>query len=426
MSVMFISGKPGGGKSLYGMRQLLDELRLGKRHIVTNLPVRIERLNEYLQEQGIELGEEHITDRITLLNEEQSGEFYRHRYPGDVVGEIPDFRGRRNIDGRGETLPDFSKCRGGGVLYIIDEVHIYFNARAWASTGAKVIYYLSQHRKLGDDVFLITQHIGNVDKQMRSMAQDYTYIRNLCKEKFGLFRLPAVFVRSTFLQPSTGIEKAMETGTFKLDMSGIASCYDTAKGVGIHGRSNADVGRKRRGLHWSVFVIGLPLLIGALVHYTPKAVAGYLTPKKRSMGNPVGGGSNLPPTAPSIAPGGLSGSNSVLPEVPKEVLMTGYVWFNGRIRVILSDGRHYRAGDGRLQYVCDTYCVVDGKTNWMSPQALDTNRPVQEVYQSYPVQAVGPAFPGGSGSSLSVIGRQYQEPKRLTFGPGSRQQFQPY
>jgi hypothetical protein len=38
MSVRFISGKPGGGKTLYSVHLIYDELRFGRRNIVTMLP----------------------------------------------------------------------------------------------------------------------------------------------------------------------------------------------------------------------------------------------------------------------------------------------------------------------------------------------------------------------------------------------------
>jgi hypothetical protein len=54
------------------------------------------------------------------------------------------------------------------------------------------------------------------------------------------------------------------------------------------------------------------------------------------------------------------------PEVPV-VEMTGYAILpGGRVRVMLSNGRTYRAGDPRLGAFTPEYCVVDGVTNWLS------------------------------------------------------------
>ena len=173
-----------------------------------------------------------------------------------------------------------------GVFYVLDEVHIAFNSRAWADTGAEVLYYLSQHRKLGDDVICITQAIANVDKQFRSVAQDYTYIKNLSKQRIGLFRLPALFWRHTYSQPATDTSKPMESGTFKLDVAGVASLYDTAKGVGIHGRAGADTNARKKGLSWVWFAVGLPIVLWLIMHYFPLFGAWLLRPAG-SPGRPV-------------------------------------------------------------------------------------------------------------------------------------------
>ena len=49
MGIHFISGKPGGGKSLYATKLVFEELRFGARHIVTNLALNIGELNAYYQ-----------------------------------------------------------------------------------------------------------------------------------------------------------------------------------------------------------------------------------------------------------------------------------------------------------------------------------------------------------------------------------------
>jgi hypothetical protein len=81
---------------------------------------------------------------------------------------------------------------------------------------------LSQHHTLGDDVICITQSIGNVDKQFRSVAQDFMYVRNHGKESLpllgGLIRSVPTFSRQTYLEPYTGApaQRPMEIRTFKL------------------------------------------------------------------------------------------------------------------------------------------------------------------------------------------------------------------
>ena len=400
MSVHFISGKPGGGKTLYAMRLIVEELVRGTRMIVTNVPINLGRLNEYLQEKypafyerhfcvgdaniimadhedkfrtGANFG--HISDRILLIDEEELGHFFTFRGNGVRLESIT------NAEWKAGKRPDFSKVRDGGVFYVLDEVHIAFNARAWAETGAEVLYYLSQHRKLGDDVICITQNVGNVDKQFRSVAQDFTYIRNLSKKRAGLFRLPKMFVRSTYSQPATDRSQADTSGTFTLDVRGLASCYDTAKGVGIHGRAGADKNERKSGLHWLWFVIGAPLIIWGIIHFTPNLLLRFLggSPAHHP---PAAAPAKLLPVAPPSPPVSLVApvpqlpilqkTESVIePPAPNEkpVAVTNQLyckgfWLpnaNGRDGLVfLSDGTSVEMESGRVSLVEKSFVVVDG------------------------------------------------------------------
>jgi hypothetical protein len=206
------------------------------------------------------------------------------------------------------------------------------------------MYYLSQHRKLGDDVVLISQSIQNVDKQMRSVAQDFTYVRNLTKEQHGLFRLPALFIRRVFLELPTGPGvKAVQTGTFRLDVSGVAKCYDTAAGVGIVGSTGADTLERKRGLHWAYYVVGVLALIFVTVRFVPSAVASFFTrplravpsasvqplPSGRGAGATFSGIKTL--VEPASGPG-LVSTNSV----------TGFARVGGYYMICVTGGRVFR------------------------------------------------------------------------------------
>jgi len=375
MSVHFISGKPGAGKSLYGVRLLMDELVHGNRVIVTNLPIKLDRLNEYFQEKYPAAFERrmfdacgnprHISEVVIVFDETDLSHFFSIRANGVRVESIS------NDDWKRGVRPDYSVVKDGGIFYVLDEVHIGFNARAWAATGSEVIYYLSQHRKLGDDVLAITQHIGNVDKQFRSVAQDFTYIKNLAKQRAGFFRLPGIFTRNTYAQPATDTSKAQETGTFALDVSGLASCYDTAQGVGIHGRAGADTGARKKGLHWAWAVILITFIVyfwynmapNMLAHMfgstprKPAAVAAPVVPPPRPVAPVV-----VPPApspvlpaqstrldekdAPAAVPAYIPAGE--IEDVDPNVLCTGYVIFEGKPIVYFSDGTTAEGGEVQI------------------------------------------------------------------------------
>src|SRR6185295_5649707 len=198
MSVHFISGKPGGGKSYFALRMVLDELRLTKRNISTNLPLKVPEIAEYLHKHYDDTFD--MLGRLRILTAEEVAEFWLYPCKGVNLTE------RVTMKVRERTLSqvDYSKRPPLGTVFFIDEIHLYFDSRAWQATGTDCIFYVSQHRKLGDDIIPITQHINNVDKQFRSMTQDYTYLRNLNKEKIGIFRSIPFVMRSTYGQPATG------------------------------------------------------------------------------------------------------------------------------------------------------------------------------------------------------------------------------
>jgi hypothetical protein len=386
MSVHFISGKPGGGKTLYSVRLIVDELVRGDRPIVTNVPLNLGRLNEYLQQsyprqfaQKFESSSTHITDRVILIDEDDLPKFFTFRGNAVRLDSVP------NAEWKTGKRPDYNSVKDAGVFYVLDEVHIAFNARAWAETGHEVLYYLSQHRKLGDDVVCITQAVANVDKQFRSVAQDFTYIKNLSKQKVGLFRLPALFTRNTYSQPATDTSKPMETGSFTMDVSGTASCYDTAKGVGIHGRAGADTNARKKGLSWIWFAITAPLALWFVFNYLPVLIAWATDPhplhKQPSPAHQTQTNSLLEivPTADNAhTPGGkdptshsagdvssktdLTSHNHLGPlEYEKQLpqpYCTGYIILD-KPQAFFSDGSIVEPPD--LEIVAKTYVQVDGK-----------------------------------------------------------------
>lgn len=389
MSIHFVSGKPGGGKSLYGLKLIYEELLYGTRPIVTNLAVRVGALNAFYQRTydnprafyrvklpswlwwlygflpewliakldviAVEEIEtrfksprlDDICSRVHLITDEEMAVFFTKRPDGEVE-HITNERWRAG------ARPDYSVVKDHGVFFCLDEVHIPFNSRAWADTGAEVLFYLSQHRKLGDDVICITQSVANVDKQFRSVAQDFSYIRNLGKEVVGMMRLPLRFVRKTYAQMPTADGTApMNWAFFSLDVDGLASCYDTAKGVGIHGRGGADTKERKSGIHWLWFAIGVPLICLLVFKFCPNLLARWLSHPPVPA---VAPGAVVKPAAARVSPAGepslpvvtrepgyafpQAGTNGDIDQVREPALFCrGFVILDGHPTAFLSDGR---------------------------------------------------------------------------------------
>lgn len=377
MPIHTILGKPGSGKSLYATTLLIRELVDGNKNIVTNLPLHPGRLNEYLQEKhpGLDC---RMAQRLRMLTDEELREFWKFRGPIESGGKGPEllpalicnpmvgesareFQQRFALEAEGysrileQATVEWMRamtCEGDskgvkGVVYFLDECHIAFNARDWASIGRGALHYLSQHRKLSDVVFPITQVAGNLDKQFRSVSEDFTVLRNMAVAKYGPFRGSAKFVRKTYLhEPSNSNAEPFETASFTLDKEGIASCYDTARGIGVHG-SVADKGRRAKGIPiWWVFPMALGL--GSLCIAIPWALAkGTARVATAAVGQKIAEGAAAMPASEAARPAGLKADTGAKVEPPKAepLVCTGYLIRGREITVNLSDGRTVTEGD---------------------------------------------------------------------------------
>jgi len=359
MAIHFLSGKPRAGKTLYGFKLLVDELLYGSRVVITNLPIRAGELNSYLQRKYPDKNI-NLLERLIQLSDDETGVFWTVR-PHCKINVLSE------AEWRAGQRPDYSAAKDGGVFYVIDEVHNFFNARKWMETGRDVLFYLSQHGKLGDTVICITQHVGNVDKQFRSVTQDYTYLRNYGKEKMGVFKLPGVFVRKTYPQPATGQTAAMETGTFRLDVTGLAACYDTAQGVGIHGQ-RADKGEKKRGVSWLWAVILVPLALIAFYRVGPHVIARFISPYRPNAPLHTAPVSNtvpavLPPSTalvPAVLPPSSAAVSNSAPVAASNTVpvVTGIVTMNHDVFITLSDGRCLSSGRGDIRAMNWDYVLL--------------------------------------------------------------------
>lgn len=361
MSVEFIGGKPGAGKSLLSVTFVIEELVYGRRIVVTNLPLKLDALNEYLQKKYPDANVD-LSKRVRLLNEDEFAEFFRYRENG-VALEI-------EKDEKGKPIRcDYSKISKDdvGVFYVLDELHIAFNARAWMTTGAAAIYYLSQHRKLGDDVFCITQSTANVDKQFRSVAQEFHQVRNLSKERWGYLRGPQKFQVKTYLQqPTTTGEAAIRTTHFTMPME-VAKCYDTAAGVGIVGRSGADKGTKKKGglPFWTIWAaFGLVAVVVVVGPYVLIKGGHKWAMSKGSLPAVMGVKGVESGTAAAVAPSrnaDVSDASEfaiarvpldgVKPATDSDLYVTGILIRGQKVNVVLSDGRIFTEKTGELDTV---------------------------------------------------------------------------
>jgi hypothetical protein len=334
MSVHCLAGKPGGGKTLYAMRLIGDELLVGNRVIVTNVPVNIAELAKWVEVRRPGLN---IMERVFLLDDtHQTGQFWRFR-PG---GSPLPFVGKdnwQNLHDREQLSKAYAEALPrGGVMFVIDEVHNFFAARDWSKTGPDVLYYLSQHRRFGDTVILISQSMNFVESQFRALAQDLTVLTNIGKSKALGFRMPRLFFRSLY-NGSKEATIALERKVTVLDSS-LAACYNTAAGVGIHGRS-ADIGERLTGAPWWAGLAIVGLVTFCLFNFVPRMVANYFSGSTNAILKPVNGShvavSTNVPVSPMVS---VVAAAPAAPVVVTTNRMTGCMLLNGFLHVTMADG----------------------------------------------------------------------------------------
>lgn len=363
MAVNFIFGKPGGGKSLLAFQRVIAELRHGSRPVVTNLPIHADKLNAWLDEQGTPCD---VLRRLRLINTEELGQWWRYRGRTPTTdGSLGDWvtldepTACAKEDGKKIPLPpgrvegstDFSPSPGP-VYYVLDEIHTKFNARAWMQTGLAAIFYLSQHRKLGDEVLMISQTPSQVDKQLRSLSQEWIHVTNLGKIHAALFfTLPRRMVwRSYAAEPGRG-EPIMTSGIMKVDSPGWADCYATAGGNSIMAQGAADTNERTKGvpLVWGVLA-AVALALGFL-WLIPKVIAeggnALLTtkiesPRKTVTPSPT---NSAPPqasppqeTTPTPASPATPEPVTTTPPPKPPRLLTAWVKIGSRLTLYTSDG----------------------------------------------------------------------------------------
>lgn len=390
MSIHFISGKPRGGKTLYAFQLLVEELVYGKRLVVTNIAVKLGELNAYLQKHYPDADID-LHERLRILTDDEVLTFFAYRTAtGGPLFEVPDDKQWK----AGAKL-DLSCVTGPGVLYLIDEVHLYFDARRWMEVGRSCGLYFSQHAKLGDDIVGITQVVGDVEKRFRNRAQDFTYMRNLSKEKLGFFRAPDAFVRSTYSKPEGGTNKPMDTKPFRLNLD-LANCYDTSAGVGILGRLDADKGRKAKGLPFWMMPVCV-MLLGAgcfvLAIGMGRGVGWFLTGGARVkksgglIGMANGAAASFATNNPMAAkfgamalPGGIAyvaRSNDVV----RVVLATNAPIVAVKGRWLLEDGWHAQLTDGRVVGPSEGFHLGLKRESLLDGKPLPWWDEVPELYQ---------------------------------------------
>lgn len=300
--IHFVTGRIGGGKSYFTVGQIIEELRRSDRFIVTNVRLRLDELEAYMQREFGEntKGEpgEPWTARVRLLTDLEAKRFWLYPAPGSDITE----RVQEGASEKGEPLIDFPKWdqfkapMERGTFFVIDEVHDHFNAREWQKNHKDGIYWASKHRHLRQDALLVTQHPELCDKNFRRLSQDFTVLRNFGNEPLLGFRFAGRFRRATYLNEKKPGDKqdSLDKGWFKFD-SKIAACYFTHGTTGIVSRMDVKESKgKGRSPWWLLVYVAV---FAAALWYVPGLLSGGFT---KAVGFVLGGKKEAVKAVPSV------------------------------------------------------------------------------------------------------------------------------
>lgn len=154
--IEIFAGRLGGGKTYSAVRRAVDHLAGG--HILfTNIELNLPAIAEYFANK-YKLSDP--TPNVHLLAEETISELHTSIPRGSAESKI---------------------------LVIIDEAHLWLNAREWSTNSKMLMRWLTQSRKFDCDVIFIVQHENNLDKQIVRLVQYIWKFRDMQK-----FRIEAL------------------------------------------------------------------------------------------------------------------------------------------------------------------------------------------------------------------------------------------
>lgn len=139
MADYLITGKKGNGKGIFAVGVIRDALMAGKK-VATNIDIKLEAFGDPYSEK--------------------------------TIIRVPDCPNRFDLYALGKGQDGVVE-ENNGVL-VLDEASKFLNSRTWGDKArAGVLDWLVHSRKLGWDVYMITQGPEQIDKQLRTSLLEY-------------------------------------------------------------------------------------------------------------------------------------------------------------------------------------------------------------------------------------------------------------
>lgn len=190
--ITFTEGKVGSGKTYDSVYQILIALARGKM-VLTNIELNEEECMRALLDR---FGKRYKTFPAQFLEEDTLEHVYT---------EIP------YGDGRESTT-----------LVVIDEAHNYYNSRDWAKLDPMLRKWLTNSRKYGADLILISQHNAAVDANFRRNGSFFYRIKNL-----NDYKLPLIGSLSRYMKVKLDSQSLVDSWSLRKYEPWIFKCYES-------------------------------------------------------------------------------------------------------------------------------------------------------------------------------------------------------
>lgn len=194
--IEIFEGRLGGGKTYHAVKRIVQYIANGG-CVWCNIELNIPAITEYL--------------RARYQWDLQPGQI--NTYDGEQIKQVYQF------------VPP--GCPESPNLVILDEAHIYLNARDWAKADRLFLEWMTHTRHLSVDVVMISQSLYNIDKQITRLVQYIWRFRDLqkwgCAEFGFLWPIPQFMVS----QYDYDGRSQISPNKFELKDKDIYGCYNT-------------------------------------------------------------------------------------------------------------------------------------------------------------------------------------------------------
>lgn len=288
MSISVFTGKPGNGKTLTMMHFLAEDLIRTERHVVTNIPIRLPELTEYIERtcEARKIRVPKLHRRLTVIDTTEALYFWRFRSGGFVLkkwdGKTPE---GKVLDEESlllqskEYFSEIGKHKGAAVpiSYYISEAHRYYNAKRFAKISVIAELYVTHHRHLHDEVYFDTQFPKQLSVALRELTEEWHVLRNDYNRNIGFVKMvPRIRMSSYYDMPSGGEQKPFDKRSIHIAENGVAGCYESTGALGAIDRAS-DVEEKKPkkgiGVRTFIFLVIAAVVVGFMaLGFAPKLI----------------------------------------------------------------------------------------------------------------------------------------------------------